>query len=92
MKLLLASILLIGISSMASAEVAPQLIALSCRNCHSGIGMAIPNLHALSAEQIRGRLLDFKSGRRKSTVMGRLARGFSDQEIQAVAEYLAAER
>jgi sulfide dehydrogenase cytochrome subunit len=31
---------------------------------------------------------DFKSGARPATVMGRIARGFSDGEIDAIAQWL----
>jgi sulfide dehydrogenase cytochrome subunit len=31
----------------------------------------------------------FRSGQRPSTVMGRIAKGFSDDEIQAIAAWLA---
>jgi len=34
----------------------------------------------------------FKSGEQPSTVMGQLAKGYSDGEIEAIAAYFAAER
>jgi cytochrome c553 len=33
----------------------------------------------------------FRSGERPSTVMGRIAKGFSDDEIRAIAAWLAAQ-
>jgi len=33
----------------------------------------------------------FRSGQRPSTVMGRIAKGFSDEEIRAIAGWLAAQ-
>jgi len=33
----------------------------------------------------------FRSGERPSTVMGRIAKGFSDDEIHAIAAWLAAQ-
>jgi sulfide dehydrogenase cytochrome subunit len=33
----------------------------------------------------------FRSGERPSTVMGRIAKGFSDDEIQAIAVWLSAQ-
>jgi cytochrome subunit of sulfide dehydrogenase len=35
---------------------------------------------------------EFRSGERSSTVMGRIAKGFSDDEMQAIASWLAAQR
>jgi sulfide dehydrogenase cytochrome subunit len=34
----------------------------------------------------------FRSGERPSTVMGRIAKGFSDDETRAIAAWLAAQR
>jgi cytochrome subunit of sulfide dehydrogenase len=34
----------------------------------------------------------FRSGERPSTVMGRIAKGFSDDEIQSIAAWLAVQR
>jgi cytochrome subunit of sulfide dehydrogenase len=34
----------------------------------------------------------FKTGQRPSTVMGRIAKGFSDEEIRAIAVWLAAQQ
>jgi cytochrome subunit of sulfide dehydrogenase len=34
----------------------------------------------------------FKTGQRKATVMDRIAKGFSDAEIQAIAEWYAQQR
>ncbi|WP_089721313.1 c-type cytochrome [Candidatus Entotheonella palauensis] len=35
------------------------------------------------------RLMAFKSGKREGTVMNRIAKGYSDAEIAAIAKYLA---
>jgi cytochrome c553 len=34
----------------------------------------------------------FRNGARPGTVMGRIARGFSDAEIQAIADWYAAQK
>jgi len=36
-------------------------------------------------------MLAFQSGERPSTVMGRIAKGFSEDEIRAIAAWLAAQ-
>lgn len=78
------------LSTQASAgEVSPQLISFQCRNCHAAVSHPLPGLHALSSETISRALIDFKYDRRDSTVMGRLAKGFSDAEIHKLAEWIA---
>lgn len=78
-----------------SKPVTPEAarnIANNCFTCHGPDGRSpgtIPNLSRLSAEQIAGKLKDFKAGTEPSTVMGRHARAYTDAEIEAVASYIA---
>ncbi len=71
-----------------SAEVSPQLISFSCRSCHASHEQGIPDLGNLSSATIKRTLLDFKYDKRKSTVMGRIAKGFTDNEIVNVAQFI----
>ncbi|HHJ21093.1 MAG TPA: sulfide dehydrogenase, partial [Gammaproteobacteria bacterium] len=43
----------------------------------------------LPAAHLEKSMLDFKSGKRTATIMGRIAKGYSDEEIKAVAKYFA---
>lgn len=70
------------------AELDAQAIALNCRNCHAAAESAIPSLAPLSAQRIRQMLLDFKYDRKTATLMPRIAKGYSDEELKAVADYL----
>ena len=49
---------------------------------------AIPALSGRSAAYITQRMLEFKSGAREGTVMNRIARGYDDDEIAAIARHL----
>lgn len=72
-------------------EVARNL-ANNCFACHGPAGRspgAIPSLANSSAAEIAVQLKRFRSGQAFSTVMGRHAKGYSDAEIEAVAEYIA---
>lgn len=74
------------------AEPNPQLVALNCISCHQDRAVSergIPSLIGLPAAKIRQDLLDFKYDRKMATLMPRLAKGFSDDEIQLIAEYIA---
>jgi cytochrome c553 len=35
---------------------------------------------------------DFRSGKRQATVMNQLARGYTDEQVGAIATYLAAQK
>lgn len=67
-----------------------QMLSASCAGCHGTDGHSpgsIPDISGKSAEFIRTSLQDFRSGERASTVMGRHAKGYSDEEILLIAEY-----
>ncbi len=70
------------------AELDAQAIALNCRNCHAASESAVPALEPFSAQQISQMLLDFKYDRKPATLMPRITKGYSDEELKAVADYL----
>ena len=91
---LLSAILLICPLSMAHAAEISQgaMLSNSCAACHGTDGNspgAIPSLHGKSADFIARSLREFRDGQRQGTVMNRHARGYSDAEIQLIADYFA---
>jgi sulfide dehydrogenase cytochrome subunit len=87
---------LIGLSSVSLAVAEPvsqgAVLSASCAGCHGTDGRSpgsIPPINGRSEEFIRASLEDFRSGRRPSTVMGRHAKGYTDEEIVLIAEYFA---
>jgi cytochrome subunit of sulfide dehydrogenase len=52
----------------------------------------VPRIDGLQPAEIIAAMQAFRSGERPSTVMGRIAKGFSEDEIQAIAVWLAAQR
>ena len=74
------------------AEPSPRGLAMSCFSCHGPAGKspdAIPGINGKSAAYIDASMKAFRNGTRKSTVMQRIAKGYSDSEIRALAGYLA---
>ncbi len=69
--------------------------AASCANCHGTDGRAQPGMESLAGankdEMVR-KMLDFKSDRRPATIMHQLAKGYSDEQIVAIAGYFAAQK
>ena len=49
----------------------------------------MPHLTGLDADQIAASLAAYRTGERAGTVMGRIAKGFSDEESRAIAEWIA---
>lgn len=46
-------------------------------------------LSSLKAEQIETAMQAFRAGTRPATVMDRIAKGFSDEEVRAIAQWYA---
>jgi sulfide dehydrogenase cytochrome subunit len=95
-------LLLVSAGLMLAASAAPVLaqqdghvLALSCMNCHGPGGKSpgeIPSIAGKSEDFLKNALIDFRDGKRSgtaATVMTRLAKGYSDAEIDAVAKYIA---
>lgn len=83
-----------AIPSLVSAEddLRAFMLASSCAACHGTDGNspgAIPSLKGKSANFITTALKEFKSGASASTMMGRLAKGYSDEEIELIARWFA---
>jgi len=67
--------------------------AASCLGCHSSANDSpVPQLGKFTAEQIVASMQAFRSGKRASTVMDRIAKGFFDEEIEAIARWYAGSR
>lgn len=68
--------------------------ASSCTGCHSARA-GVPEMHALNgmpATEIASKLTAFKAGTEPATIMDRIAKGFSAEEIRALAAWYAAQK
>ena len=69
--------------------------AAGCANCHGTNGQAQPGMESLAGvnkDDIVKKMLDFKAGRKPATIMHQLAKGYSDEQIVAIAGYFAAQK
>jgi cytochrome subunit of sulfide dehydrogenase len=77
----------------ASAEPPPG--AAACSGCHPAsarVTSPVPRLAGLDRAAIVRAVQEFRSGKRAATVMDRIARGFTDEEIDAIAAWWATQR
>ena len=87
-------LLLLGIANSAAAAEPPPG-ATSCSGCHPLTASAdtkVPPLRGQNPADIVAAMQAFRSGGRSSTVMGRIAKGFSDDEIREIAAWVAVQR
>ena len=71
------------------------LIAANCANCHGTDGRSrgvVPSLAGQDKAYIVQQMKDFRDGKRPSTIMQQLAKGYTDSQIEAAAAYFAAQR
>ena len=69
-----------------------QAIGVTCAGCHGTDGVsagAAPSLKGLPAAHTAQAMRDFKSGARPSSIMGRIAKGYTNAQFDATAEYFA---
>ncbi|MGA7485613.1 MAG: cytochrome C [Xanthobacteraceae bacterium] len=68
--------------------------ALSCSGCHPANRAAdikVPRLIGRDPAEIVAAMQEYKSGKRSSTVMDRIAKGFSEDEVKAIAAWYGAQ-
>ncbi len=81
------------VAKVVDVDPRGQVLALSCAGCHGTDGKSagiIPDIYGKSPDYIESALKDFRSGVRTSSVMGRHAKGYSDEEIHLIAQYFGA--
>jgi len=81
--------------SLHSAEKEGMLLSLSCTSCHGTYGISpgnIPTIYGKSREYIVKTMKHFRNEKRDSTVMTRIAKGYSDREILLIAKYFSSLR
>jgi sulfide dehydrogenase cytochrome subunit len=92
LAVLLGSGLLLG-GAHVSATPTATMLADTCAGCHgtdgASTGPATPSLAGMSEIYMVDSMKAFKSGERHSTVMGRIAKGYSEEEFKLMASVFA---
>jgi sulfide dehydrogenase cytochrome subunit len=90
----LAAMLVMAGTAPAIAQTG-QAMVQTCYVCHGpgakGAGQIVP-LAGLPKDHLSRQLADFKADRRPGTIMNRIAKGFTDEQLALIAEYLAAQK
>jgi sulfide dehydrogenase cytochrome subunit len=74
----------------SAAGVDPAGLAEPCAGCHGSDGSSVggaPTIANLTVDYFVMAMKDYASGARASTVMGRIAKGYTEGETKAMAEY-----
>jgi len=81
-------------SQTGDANLARNLAA-TCANCHGTGGVsqsALASLAGTPKDELVRKMQDFKTGKRPATVMHQLAKGYTDEQIDLVSGWFAAQK
>jgi cytochrome c553 len=90
-----AVLLATGFAGEASAQdpVYARNLASACFTCHGTDGRSVggspPSLAGQDKNHLLKQLKDFKEGKRPATLMHQQAKGYTDQQLEAIAGYFA---
>jgi cytochrome subunit of sulfide dehydrogenase len=100
-RLVIARVILLAIAFLAlvpateAASPTPPPGATSCSGCHpasKAVATPVPQLIGRTSAEILAAVQAFRSGQKAASVMDRIAKGFSDDEIKAIAAWYAAQK
>ena len=94
----LAAAALLAAASAAQAQTDPLQVrswAAACANCHGTNGQAQSGNEPLAGgnkDELLKKLMDFKSGAKPATIMHQLSKGYTDEQLAAIAGWFAAQK
>ena len=73
-----------------------EMLSSNCNGCHgpNGVtnGPSTPSIAGMTEEYLVLSMMDYKKATRGSTIMSRIAKGYSDDEIKAMAKYFSGKK
>ena len=94
MRLTAAVAIVLASAGVALAAEAPTGAA-ACSGCHASstrVETPVPPLNGRPSADIASQMIAFKAGQRPGTIMDRIAKGFSDDEIRAIAAWYESQK
>ena len=94
-RMAVAAAYLFGCLAAAAAPAVPPPGAASCTGCHAAsakVETRVPRIAGRSPAEIVAAMEAFRSGQKPATVMDRIAKGFTEAEVRAIAAWLGAQR
>ena len=92
-RCILAALACAALPAMAQDSPAARSLAATCASCHGTDGRSVTtevaSLAGLPREHIASQMRAFRDGSRPATVMHQIAKGYSDQQIELIADYFS---
>jgi cytochrome subunit of sulfide dehydrogenase len=90
--ILLVTLLMMSMTTIAKEDY-PPLVVGTCITCHgiggSSVGPANPTIASFDSETLVDIMKDYRNDERPSTIMGRIAKGYTNKDFQVMADYFA---
>ena len=96
------AVCLLGAGGIAQAAGQPdpnlaRNLAATCANCHGTDGRAVPGsgneaLAGTDKDKLMQKLRDFRSGAKPATIMHQISKGYTDEQLDLIAGYFAAQK
>ena len=94
--LVLAAAMAAAPTTVAAQDTAARNLASSCAICHGTDGRAVTKdaipLAGVPKDHIATQMRAFRDGKRPATVMHQIAKGYSDEQIDQLASWFAAQK
>lgn len=89
--------LVLGVAGTAAAEPSTlgRNLAATCANCHGTNGKAVGDGARLAgepADKIIKTMMQFREDKKAATIMNQIAKGYTPEQIELIAQYLAAQK
>ncbi len=84
------------VAGQASAQDRARQLASACAICHGtdgrSDGKVLPPLAGMPRDHIASQMRAFRDGQRPATVMHQIAKGYTDEQIDTLAAFFAAQK
>jgi cytochrome subunit of sulfide dehydrogenase len=92
--LVVVGVLICATGAQSADDLRARNWAATCTGCHGTNGMSdgsMPRLAGLDKATIVNAIREFKAGTKPATVMHQHAKGYSEEQIERIAEFFAAQ-
>jgi sulfide dehydrogenase cytochrome subunit len=83
----------LAVASITYASGTIEGLARTCNNCHGVNGVSagdgMPSISGLPESYLKTVMMEWKEGKRYSATMGRLIKGYTEEEIAGLAAYFS---
>lgn len=88
-------LLAVAVPPRAQDTASALPLVANCFTCHGSEGSSpgsIPSIDGKTTDYLLRKLRGFRDGSEENTIMDRIAKGYSDEQLQLIANYLAQRR